>query len=71
MKLRVLTIKFQDKNTISTLVKILTHAYPEFVRPTDANGQMILSEKDLNDRSKGKVFLPADEPIVVKHGTVF
>jgi hypothetical protein len=48
-----------------------THAYPEFVGPTDANGQMILSEKDLNDRSKGKVFLPADEPIVVKHGTVF
>ena len=48
-----------------------THAYPEFIRPTDANGQMILSEKDLNERSKGKVFLPADEPIVVKHGTTF
>lgn len=48
-----------------------THAYPEFIRPTDANGQMILSEKDLNERTKGKVFLPADEPIVVKHGTTF
>ena len=32
---------------------------------------MILSEKDLNERSHGKVFLPADEPIVVKHGTSF
>jgi hypothetical protein len=48
-----------------------TYAYPEFIRATDANGQMILSEKDLNEASQGKIFLPADEPIVVKHGTTF
>lgn len=32
---------------------------------------MILSEKDLNDRSKGKVFIPADVPIVVQHNSTF
>lgn len=48
-----------------------THAYPEHIRLTDVNGQMILSEKDLNEQSKGKVFISANDPIIVKHGTTF
>ena len=52
-----------------------TGDFPENVRPctVDAQGhiQMILSEKDLNDRSKGKVFIPADVPIVVQHNSTF
>lgn len=52
-----------------------TGDFPEHVRPctVDAQGhiQMILSEKDLNDRSKGKVFIPADVPIVVQHNSTF
>jgi len=53
-----------------------TGDYPECVRPSIINpdgtiGQMILSEKDLNDRSKGKVFIPMEVPIVVKHNETF
>jgi len=54
----------------------VTGDYPDCVRPSIINpdgtiGQMILSEKDLNDRTKGKVFIPAEIPIVVKHNEVF
>ena len=53
-----------------------TGDYPDCVRPSVINadgtiGQMILSEKDLNDRSKGKVFIPMEIPIVVKHNETF
>ena len=52
-----------------------TGDYPDCVRPctvdSAGNMQMILSEKDLNERSKGKVFIPADVPIVVQHNTTF
>lgn len=53
-----------------------TGDYPDCVRPSVINpdgtiGQMILSEKDLNERSKGKVFIPAEVPIVVKHNETF
>lgn len=53
----------------------VTGDYPEHVRPctVDAQGhvQMILSEKDLNERTKGKIFIPADVPIIVQHNTTF
>lgn len=53
-----------------------TGDYPDCVRPSIINsdgtiGQMILSEKDLNDRSKGKVFIPMEVPIIVKHNETF
>ena len=53
-----------------------TGMYPDCVRmsqvsPDGTIGQMILSEKDLNEQSKGKVFIPAEKTIVVKHGTTF
>ncbi len=53
-----------------------TGDYPDCVRPSVINadgtiGQMILSEKDLNERSKGKVFIPMEVPIVVKHNETF
>jgi len=41
------------------------------VRKVDAHGDMILSETDKQSLSKGKVFLPENEPIVVQHGTTF
>lgn len=44
---------------------------PECVRRTDANGDLILSEKDKDAFSKGKVFLPDNEPIHVQHGQTF
>jgi hypothetical protein len=54
----------------------VTGDYPDCVRPSIINpdgtiGQMILSEKDLNDRTKGKVFIPAEIPIIVKHNETF
>lgn len=53
-----------------------TGEYPEHVRPSKINsdgtiGPMILSEKDLNERSKGKVFIPAEVAIVVQHNSTF
>lgn len=41
------------------------------VRKVDAHGDMILSEDDKMAYSKGKVFLPENEPIVIQHGTTF
>lgn len=41
------------------------------VRKVDAHGDMILSESDKQALSKGKVFLPENEPIVIQHGTTF
>lgn len=53
-----------------------TGDYPDCVRPSVINpdgtvGQMILSEKDLNERSKGKIFIPQEVPIIVKHNETF
>ncbi len=53
-----------------------TGMFPEHVRTSSTNadgsiGPMILSEKDLIEQSKGKVFIPAEVPIVIKHNTVF
>lgn len=53
-----------------------TGDYPDCIRPSVINpdgtiGQMILSEKDLNERSKGKIFIPAEVPIVIKHNETF
>ncbi|MDO4465454.1 MAG: hypothetical protein Q4C49_00390 [Bacillota bacterium] len=45
--------------------------YPDCIRKVDAHGDLILSEDDKKQMSKGKQFLAEDEPIVVEHGTVF
>lgn len=45
--------------------------YADCVRKVDAHGDMILSEKDKTELSKGAVFLKEDEPIVIQHGTTF
>lgn len=46
--------------------------WPECVRQVNANGDMILSEQDIKDQNnKGKVFIPANEPIEVQHGSRF
>jgi hypothetical protein len=44
---------------------------PSCVRKVDANGDMILSEDDKKALSKGAVFIPENEFIVVKHGSTF
>ena len=44
---------------------------PDCVRRTDSNGDLILSEKDKAAWSDGKVFLPDNEPIHVRHGQTF
>lgn len=44
---------------------------PDCVRRVDANGDLILSEKDKDAMTKGKVFIPDNEPIHVTHGQVF
>jgi len=45
--------------------------FAKCVRPVDAHGDMILSEKDKEARSKGEVFIPENEAIIVQHGTTF
>lgn len=46
--------------------------WPECIRQVNANGDMILSEQDIKEQNnKNRVFLPANEPIEVHHGTVF
>lgn len=44
---------------------------PDCVRRVDANGDLILSEKDKDAMTKGKVFIPDNEPIHVTHGQTF
>ena len=44
---------------------------PDCIRRTDSNGDLILSEKDKVAWSDGKVFLPDNEPIHVRHGQTF
>jgi len=44
---------------------------PSCVRKVDANGDLILSEKDKLDYSKGAVFIGENEVIVVKHNSTF
>ena len=46
-------------------------AYPECVRPVDKNGDMILSEDDKSQQSRGRVFIPEDKMIEVKPGQYF
>lgn len=48
-----------------------TGRMPDCVRRVDSNGDMILSEKDKDAISKGKVFLPDNEPIHIQHGHTF
>ncbi len=49
-----------------------TGRMPDCVRKVDANGDLILSEKDIQDWTSGKkVFLPENEPIIVKHNQTF
>lgn len=45
--------------------------YPDHIRKVDANGDMILSDKDKEAMSKGKIFLPENIAIPVEHGTTF
>lgn len=46
--------------------------WPECIRQVNANGDMILSEQDIKEQNnKNRVFLPANEPIEVHHGTIF
>jgi hypothetical protein len=44
---------------------------PSCVRKVDSNGDLILSEADKKDYSKGAVFIGENEYIVVKHGSTF
>lgn len=44
---------------------------PACVRKVDTNGDMILSEDDKKRLSKGEVFIPENEVIIVKHGSTF
>lgn len=44
---------------------------PDCVRRVDSNGDLVLSEKDKDAMSKGKVFIPDNEPIHITHGQVF
>lgn len=53
-----------------------TGQFPDHIRTSSINsdgslGPMILSEKDLVEQSKGKIFIPMETPIVVTHNTVF
>lgn len=49
-----------------------TQMYPDHIREFDeSRQQMILSEQDKIDQGKGKIFLPANKPIKVTHGTSF
>lgn len=48
-----------------------TGIYPDCVRIVDANGDMVLSETDKKEMSKGKVFIPSDSFIEVVDGMTF
>lgn len=48
-----------------------TKRYPDCVRRVNANGDLVLSEQDIKDQSKGRVFIGENEAIPVTHGTTF
>jgi len=72
----VITLKSSFNKTPGQVYKIAPCPDPkgkmaDCVRKVDVHGDMILSEDDKKAYSKGKVFLPENEPILVQHGTSF
>ena len=63
--------KVEQSFFIQPCINPKTGQLPAHVKPINSNGDMILSEKDREEMSRGVIFIPADEAIEITDGTIF